>query len=171
VEAGQDLTLVAGCDCIVASYRGTDKLKRFDLELALATLEPGLLEMLIGGDAILSGSDVIGQHMPVQINCTDTQQPVVAIEAWQTLWEDDHPASTPNRYLRWVFPATRWQLGDMTLENALLQPTVTGYTRGNTNWGEGIFDDQPEAVGPAPAYFYDDVIPDAACGWQSFSIT
>src|SRR3954469_18573682 len=61
IEAGQDKTLVGGCDCIIAEYRGYDKLKRFDLELDLGVMEPGLFEMLLGSTAISSSGAIIGQ--------------------------------------------------------------------------------------------------------------
>ena len=51
-QAGVDQTLVGGCDCIIADYRGYDKLKRFDLELDLGVIEYGLLEMMLGAPAI-----------------------------------------------------------------------------------------------------------------------
>lgn len=171
VETGEEKTLVGGCDCIVAEYKGTDKLKRFDLELDLATVEPALFEMLTGGSAILDAEgDPIGVWWQSYANCSEDQQPNVAFEAWQDLWEDDHQASgTP--YLQWVFPSSRWQIGEQSLGNDFLQPKLTGFTRGNTLWGDGIFGDYPEAAEPLGGFFYTDEIPDAACGYRSFAIT
>jgi hypothetical protein len=168
--AGQDLDLLTGCNCVVASYRSDDKLKRFDLELDLATLEPGLLEMLTGGDAILDGGGFpIGLHFPIGVDCS-VAQANVAIEAWQELRDGDAPAPSPSRYLRWIWPATSWTYGAVTLGNEFMQPKLTGFSRGNSLWGEGPFDDQPEAV-TGPAVWMTDEIPDAACGYQSFAVT
>src|SRR5258708_28896946 len=90
IEAGQDLVLTGGCDCIIAAYRGYDKLKRFDLELDLGDVEPGLLEMLTGATAILNTGDPIGVWWNVnQFNCSVPAQPNVAFEAWQDGWDED----------------------------------------------------------------------------------
>jgi hypothetical protein len=173
IEEGEDKTLVGGCDCIVASYKGKDKLKRFNFEFESAVIEPGLLEMLTGGAAILDGSaqDPIGMWFANQLSCDGDSAPNVCFEAWQDLWEDDHQLAAPYRYLHWIWPSTYWQLGDVTLQNDFNQPTLTGFSRGNPVWGEGIYGDLPEAAEPLGGFFYTDTIPAAACGWQSHAIT
>ncbi len=91
LQAGDDKTLVGGCDCIIAEYKGFDKLKRFDLELDLGVIEPGLVEMMTGAPAIVDGSGFpIGWHWASQLSCANPVQPNVCIEAWQDLWEGDH---------------------------------------------------------------------------------
>lgn len=172
VEAGVSKTLVGGCDCIIADYRGYDKLKRFNLEIDLGKLEPGLQEMMIGASAILDADlDPIGIWWPSQLSCNDPSQPNVCFEGWQDLWEDDHQASAPFRFVHWIWPSTFWQIGDHTLQNDFNQPKLTGFTRGNPNWGLGIYGDLPEAAEPLGGWFYDDSIPTAECGWQSHAIT
>src|SRR3990167_6050700 len=95
LEEGDDKTLVGGCDCIVSSYRGYDKLKRFDLELDLGLLEPAMLELMLGADAILSGAVPIGLWWPSNFSCSDTPQPNVCFEGWQDAWVDDRQADAP----------------------------------------------------------------------------
>lgn len=171
IEAGSDTTLVGGCDCIVATRRGFDKLKRFTLQLDLGDVEPGLLEMLIGADAILDGADPIGIWWPVQqFDCAVPAQPSVAFEGWTDLWEDDRQAADWP-YAHWIWPSTSWQIGPHTLQNDFLQPQLNGYSRGNSQWGVGPFHDAPEAVGQLGGFFYDTEIPDASCGYQSHTIT
>lgn len=171
VEAGQDKTLVGGCDCVIASYRGYDKLKRFTLELDLGVLEPGLIEMLTGGAAILDGSGFpIGVWWPSQLNCSNPVQPNVCIEGWQDAWQDDHQDPTLP-YIHWIWPSSYWQIGDHSLQNDFTQPKITGFTRGNTSWGLGIFGDQPEAAQPLGGFFRSATRPFAACGYQSWAIT
>lgn len=172
-EAGKDTTMVGGCDCIVATYRGDDKLKRFDLELDLATMEWAMFEMMTGSSAILgTGSDVIGTWFNDNaFDCSVASQPLVAFEGWQTGWEDDRQ-SVDFPYLHWLFPATKWSLGAQTLQNDFNQPKLTGFTRGNAAWGMGIFDDQPEAAGPlGGAWQTADAPPAASCGYQTHSVT
>lgn len=173
IEAGQDRVLVGGCDCIVAQYRGYDKLKRFTLELDLGVLEPGLIEMLTGAPAIHAGTstDVIGVSWPVQASCQDPASPNVAVEGWQDLWEEDHQA-TVYPYVHWVWPSSFWQIGDLTLQNDFNQPRLNGFTRGNPNWNTAnIYHDLPSSLGDNGGFFYDTIRPTAQCGYQSHSIT
>lgn len=171
IQAGDDKTVVGGCDCIVAQYRGYDKLKYFNLELDLALLEPALLEMLLGADAILDGADVIGNWWPSQLSCSDATQPNVCIEGWQDAWDDDH-ADSATPYIHWVWPSSYWQISDHTLQNDFTQPKLTAFTRANPNWGLGIYGDLPEAAGPLGGWFYTaDVPPTASCGYQTHAIT
>lgn len=172
IEAGRESTLIGGCDCIVAQYKGRDKLKYFGLQLDLAVIEPGLKEMLLGASVILDGADPIGNWWASDqtFDCSNTDGNV-CLEAWQDLWEDDHQMASPHRYLHWIWPSSYWQIGPHTLQNDFTQPQLNGFTRGNSVWGEGIFGDQPEAADPFGGYFFSDSIPDAACGYQSFAIT
>lgn len=170
-EAGKDTTLVGGCDCIIATYRGFDKLKRFEFELDLAALEWGLFEMLTGGAAITSGSDVIGNWFSDNaFDCSVAAQPNVAFEGWQTGWDDDRQDTTWP-YIHWLWPSTFWSLSAMTLQNDFNQPKLTGFSRGNSAWGTGIYSDQPEAASPLGGGWYSASIPAAACGYQTHSIT
>ena len=173
VEAGQDKTLTGGCDCVIATYRGYDKLKRFDFELDTGVLEPALIEMLVGGTIISSGADPIGVWWSDQsLQCGSTPQANVMFEAWQDAWETDHQhAVLP--YIHWIWPSTYWQIGAHSLQNDFLQPKITGFSRGNTAIGDGIFGDLPalETIGPLGGFFYDDTIPTATCGYESHAIT
>ena len=171
IEAGADLTMVGGCDCIIAAYRGNDKLKRFDLALALGMLEPALLEMLLGGSAITQGGQISGMWWPSQMACDDAPQPNLAFEGWQDTWEDDHQGNAPFRYIHWVWPSTRWQIGEHTLGNEFLQPSVNGFSRSNPNWGLGIYGDYPEAADPVGGFFFTNDLPDAVCDYQTEGLT
>lgn len=170
IQAGDDKTLVGGCDCIIAEYHGYDKLKYFDLELDLGLVEPGLLEMLTGGTAILSGGVPIGLDFPNQLDCSQPTQPNVAIEAWQAMWTDDHQNST-YPYARYVFPSSYWQLSDFSLQMDFNQPKLTGWTRSNPNWGTGIFHDTTVSIGVQGGFYYDTGLPLMECGYQSWAIT
>lgn len=172
IEAGQDKTLVGGCDCLIASYRGYDKLKRFDLELDMGVVEPGLIEMLIGADAIFSGGDVIGDWWAHDqtFACGTNPQPNVAVEAWQDNWLDD--AQDPTLpYLHWIFPSSYWQIAAQTLQNDFLQPKLTGFTRGNTVFGTGPYGDLPEAAQPLGGFFQTTTRPTGDCGYATVAAT
>jgi len=171
IEAGEDRTRVGGCDCIVASYRGKDKLKWFEFALELGVWEPGLIEMLTGASAILQTTDPIGFQWSEQaFDCSGSVQPNVVLEGWQVLQNQSSPDAT-YPYMHWVWPSTFWQIGDYTLENDFAAPTLNGYSQPNANWGDGIYSDVPESINSLGAGFYTATIPDAACGYQSHAIT
>lgn len=170
-EAGQDLVLTGGCDCIIAEYRGFDKLKRFDLELDIGTFEPGLIEMMIGAAAIVDSGAPIGVWWPTsQFDCGVPAQPNVCIEAWQDAWDEDQQSSV-FPFIQHIFPSSFWSIGATTLQNDFTQPKLTGFTRQNTNWGLGIYGDQPETAQPLGGSFYTTTRPDGSCGYQSHAIT
>lgn len=179
IDAGQDKTLIGGCDCIIAQYRGYDKLKYFTLELDLGVWEPGLIEMMTGA-AVLNDNigETIGNNWPVQTDCSAAVQPNVAIEAWQDGWATDHQ-DTLWPYVHWVWPSSFWQISDNTLQNDFNQPKLAGFTRGNSAWGamsggNGPYKDLPTAMAPIGVmggWHYASTIPTARCGYQSFTIT
>lgn len=170
ILAGETKDLKGGCDQLVATYRGQDILKRFNLELDTGTISPALEEILTGGSAVVDGSgDPIGVQF--QVPC-GTQQPFVAFEAWQDLYDCDHQPSAPFPYKRWIWPATRWQRGPETLQNDFDQPKFLGFSVGNSNWGEGIYGDLTTAVEANGMWIFDTELPQAAeCSWQSHAIT
>lgn len=174
VEQGDERTLKSGCGCIIATYKGIDSLKRFDLELDLGKIEPGLLSLLIGADEILSGADPIGLWWAGQLTCDDEPVAPVMLEGWQTAWDGAGPAASPNRYVHWIWPFTRWQIGQHTLQDDFFQPKVTGFSQANNAIGLGIHDDIPVGevqIGPLGGFFYDDNLPTAQCGPQTVGIT
>jgi hypothetical protein len=169
ILAGEVKDLKGGCDQLVATYRGQDILKRFNLELDMGKTLPALEELLTGGSAIVDmGGDPIGVQF--QVPC-GSQQPFVVFEAWQDLWDCDHQPSDPYPYRRWVFPSSRWQRGPETLQNDFDQPKFTGFSVANANWGEGIYGDLTAPVGANGQWFFDTELPTALCGWGSQPIT
>lgn len=169
ILAGESKDLKGGCDQLVATYRGQDILKRFNLELDMGQVLPALEEMMTGGAAI---TDLSGEPIGVQFQVPcGSQQPYVAFEAWQDLWDCDHQPSSPYPYRRWVFPSSRWQRGPETLQNDFDQPKFTGFSVANSNWGEGIYHDTTVAAGANGDWFFDTVLPTPLCGYGSWSIT
>ncbi len=172
IEAGADRTLIGGCDCIIATYRGYDKLKRFDFQFDDGELEPALMELMLGSQAITVSGDVRGQWWSENaFDCSTAAQPNICFEAWQDAWDQDRQnAALP--YLHWIWPSTYWQIGPHTLQNDFNQPQITGFSRGNSQWGLGIFGDLPEAAQPLGGFFFTATVPPtAACGYQSQAIT
>lgn len=175
IEEGLDSTLVGGCDCIIASYKGTNKLKRFEFGMELPTFEPALLEILTGSTLIVDTSVVpvpIGVGWPAQLSCDATQQPNVAIEWWSDLWVDDQQ-SADWPFVHSIYPSSYWQIGQQTAQNDFNNPTLNGFTRTNTLFGNPYTDlpasAQTALEGGSPgAQFLTTTDPPAAdCAYQS----
>lgn len=179
IEAGQDKTLVGGCDCIIAQYRGYDKLKYFTFQLDLGVMEPALIEMLTGAPVLNDNiGEAIGNNWPVQTDCSSAVQPPVAVEAWSDGWSTDRQdAVWP--YVHWVWPQSYWQFAPITLQNDFVQPQLTGFSRGNSVWGamvggNGPWKDLPAGMAPIGTmggWHYTSTTPVARCGYQSYTIT
>src|SRR5262245_55467612 len=73
IETGADITLTGGCDCVISTYRGVDKLKRFEFEITNPKLAPAMYEMMLGGTVINNGADPVGTIWPVALACGETQ--------------------------------------------------------------------------------------------------
>lgn len=172
VLAGDTKDLIGGCDCVIATYRGKDKLRRFNLKLTMGTIEPAQIELMLGAGLFVNGSsENIGASWPTsQISCSGAQAPPSAIEAWSDLWIGDNQPQTGPRYIRWIFPMTFWQLDAWTLQNDLAGFGFTGFTRSNP-WANPYID-FPTGVTTVPGqggFFFDSTIPSAYCGYSTTS--
>lgn len=172
IEAGKDSTLKGGCDCIIASYKGPDLLKRFTLEFGQAAIEPGMLSLMLGATLISDTSPEpvpIGVWWPAQVGCELPPPPNVAFEFWTQVYDGDAPNDTWP-YIHHVYPFVNWQQGPQTYEDDFAQPSIVGNARSNIQWGEGPYGDQPSGIpGNSPGgFFYTaDALPDAACGYAT----
>lgn len=141
ISTGQDREVRSGCDCIVAASKAPDILRRFTFQLDQGVLEPGLIAMLLGQQPILdpaAASNVIGVNWLVdQFACGSPQS--VALEGWSSAEDLDHPdADFP--WLHWRWPSTTWQIGPATLNADYFQPQLTGFSQGNTEFGDPFTD-------------------------------
>lgn len=173
IEEGSDRTLKSGCDCIIATAKFPNLLKRFDFEINLGSLEPALMSLMTGAPIRLDESDTpvpIGYDFPVQVSCSDTPPPQVAVEIWSDNWESDHDSPTLP-YFHWVFPGTRWNIGPTTLNSDFAPIVLNGFSFGNNEWGHGPYTDAPaQVIGQLGSVFQSaDAIPDAVCGFQTIS--
>jgi hypothetical protein len=174
VEAGADLTLKGGCDCIIGTYRGPDLFKRHTFEVSIGALEFGMMALMLGATPILEGTDpddVIGLIGPNQVSCADAPPPNVALEVWSYAWEDDHQ-NEGLPYIHWLWPLTRWQVGPATLGVDFFQPALTGFSQSNPLWGAGPYDDDPGVDvgdGPYAVWLTDTAPPDAECAYGTIT--
>lgn len=172
IEAGKDSTLKGGCDCIIATYKGPDLLKRFELEFGIATIEPAMMSLMLGSTLILDDSVTpvpIGNWWPAQVGCDLDPPPNTAFEFWTKVYDGDAPNNTWP-YIHHVYPFVNWQIGPQTYEDEFAQPTLQGVARSNIVWNEGPYGDQPDGVpGNSPGgFFYTaEALPAAACGFAT----
>lgn len=172
VEAGKDSTLKGGCDCIIASYKGPDLLKRFELAFDFAAVEPAMLSLMLGATLVSDSSTVpvpIGVFWPDQVGCNVSGPPNVAFEFWTKVWDGDNQNNSWP-YIHHVYPFVNFQIGPQTYEDDFAQPSVTGTCRTNNVWNKGPYGDTPTGVpGNSPGgFFYTaTALPAAACGYAS----
>lgn len=173
IEEGSDRTLKSGCDCIIATAKFPNLLKRFGFEISLGALEPGLISLMTGASVILDESTIpvpIGWDWPVQISCSDTPPPKVALEVWSDNWDSDHQSAVlPN--IHWIWPATQWQIGPSQLNSDFAPIVLNGFSEGNTRWGHGPYGDDPgQVIGQLGSVFQTaDAVPAGECGYQTIT--
>lgn len=157
-----------GCNCLIASAKYPPLLKRFNLVIQKGKLEPGLESMMIGSDVVLDGADPIGAWWPNNSECGDTPPPFVALEVW-TQAQVGNAQSAQWPYIHWIWPMTRWSLGQGTLNSDIKVDTLNGYSIPNSAWGHGPYGDDPgEVVGPQGGYWFTtDAPPAGVCGYQT----
>lgn len=166
IQQGANQILTGGCDCTVADYRGTDKLRRFLFQMGTAAVEPGLLALLIGADVITDAGDIIGVTWPGPQEC-GTNPTAVALEFWTRHWVGD--AVDPVwPWFHHVYPSTSWQIGNQQYANDFAQPQINGFSRQNLLWGNGPYGDQPAGIDISRGGFYltAEDPPVATCGFS-----
>lgn len=173
IEEGSDRVLKSGCDCIIATAKFPNLLKRFDFEINIGALEPAMISLMTGAPIRLDASVVpvpVGYDFPVQVSCTNTPPPKVALEIWTDNWESDHQSPTLP-WLKWVWPGTRWNIGPSTLNNDFSPLVLNGFSFGNTRWGHGPYLDAPlQVIGQLGSVFQSAAaLPAASCGYQTIT--
>ena len=141
IETGATFSVRNGCGCSIARFKANDTFNWLEFAFVEAALEPELQAFLLGAATIEDGSDVVGLAYPGALAC-DEDEPAVAFEFWtQHIVGSAQDATFP--WFHFVFPKTIWQLGNNTFEENIAQPTVNGFSRTNTNWGDGPYADGP----------------------------
>lgn len=177
VEEGDEFTIKNGCGAICAQYKDDDRVKGATIGLELCHLDAYLISLLTGGSRILdlggAGSgDTIGYELPG----TDGSNPGVCLELWSKAWNGAALATpafaggSTAVYFHFVLPLTKFQLGELTLENGILKVPANGFGRENPRiTSNGPFDDWPAdvvsrgGITKAMGWFFDTSMPSASC--------
>lgn len=141
-----------------------------DLRVNLCTLDAELVEFLAGGTLIVESYDTTGYLAPTDATVNTNG---VSIEGWSYAWAGRQRKTKggSNAYWRHFFPKTKWQAGELVVENGIGTLPLTGTGESNSGWSTGLAADPiPTAVGEAVyGYWLDDAIPTAQCGVQEIA--
>ena len=166
---GSDRELRSGCDCVIASAKFPDLLKRMTLEIQKGELTPALEAMMLGSAVVLdpdAPADIIGEMWPDNSACGDTPPPRVALEVWSQAYEGNGQSQTLP-FIHWIFPMTRWSLGQSVLSTDFKTTVLTGYSEPNGLWGHGPYGDDI-LVGAQGGYWFETAgPPSSVCGYQT----
>lgn len=167
---GADVEQRSGCDCVVVSYRSEDVFKRWELEMPQTKLQPSVQEMLLGG-TLVTGSDgsatvPTGIAYAGPVACGQSRDRV-QVEFWTMHVTDGSDAQDPTfPWIHHVYPNMSFTLSNQTYEGGTFaNPTLSGFTRTNSQWGDGPYGDGPGVDMPHGGWFYTDdpTLPTASC--------
>lgn len=141
IETGNTFSVRNGCGCSVARFKANDIFNWFEFTFVDAALEPEMMAMMLGSNTIVDGLDVVGLAFQGALAC-DQDEPAVALEFWtKHIVGSGQDGVFP--WVHWVFPKTVWALSDNTFEEDIAQPSLTGFSRTNAQWGDGPYGDGP----------------------------
>jgi hypothetical protein len=169
IDQGTDVTARDGCGCRTVSVKGNPVFNWFEFTFGKDVLEPAI-EALMTGDTPITdpgnGNLVVGINGAGALGCED--DPIyVGFEMWAKHYVNTAPDGT-YKLVHWVFPSTRWQWGDNTIEEGVSRTVLTGFSRSNSLWGSGPYGDGPpdgsDVVEWARWVTNDDLPEATACG-------
>lgn len=167
-EAGNSFSVRNGCGCGIARRKFPDTFNYWELSLQMASLEPEMIAFMIGASTIEDGADVVGVAFPSSLAC-DEASPAVAFEFWsEHVVGSGLDATYP--YFHWVFPSSTWVISDNTFEEGPAQPSLTGTSQTNGNWGDGPYGDGPpdsQDISEGGFWATADALPTAECAAQN----
>lgn len=173
VEAGDEDIVKNACGSLCQTFEECDRLKTVDIEINVCSLEPDLVNLLIGGRSFVSGGTTWGVEFPLP---TDACNNGVCMEMWQLAWNQDTQAVSSNSllYVHWIFPKVLFQIADFKVENKFTIFKFKGKCKVNPKiTANGPYDDWPASTGIVAAggltglggFIYDTTtLPAATCG-------
>ena len=172
IEAGNTISVRNGCGCKIMSLKFADTFNWWEFEFTDAALEPQMQAFMLGAATITDGADVVGVAWPATLDC-DEAEPAVAFEFW-TKHGVGSGVDAAYPWIHHVYPLTIWQLGNNTFDTNASEPVLSGFSRTNSNWGDGPYGDGPpdsEDISDGGYWKTDVVPPTAACAAVSVTST
>lgn len=169
-EDGDEIKQKNGCGAVCLDYKSPPSYLREDATLELCSVDPELMQMLIGGAVLTSGARV-GQAAPA-IGVISTQaQNGVSIELWAKRIRNGVVDAT-NPYAWYVFPkVTNIKLTSANHENAAHLPAFSLEMYENPNWFNGPLNDWPAASDKTWQWLPWNSIPTPSCGYRTLAST
>lgn len=166
IDTGATFSQRNGCGCSIARFKAEDIFNWWEFTFTDGAFEPDLIALLLGSTIITDGANRVGVHWPLNLDC-DQVRPMVALEVWtQHIFGSKKDSQYP--YIHWVWPASKWTMGDNTAEEDFMNPVITGVSLSNPLWGSGPFGDGPpngaDVGQEGAAWLTDDIPPVATCG-------
>lgn len=172
IETGNTFSARNGCGCSIARFKANDTFNWFEFQFADGALEPIMEGFLLGSETIVDGADTVGIAFQGALEC-DEDEPAVALEFWtKHIVGSGQDGTYP--WVHWVFPKTVWALADRSAEEDIMQPAVSGFSRTNTQWGDGPYGDGPpdgQDIREGGYWKTDIDPPSAACAAQAVTAT
>lgn len=144
-EDGEEITQKNANGELCINDRSRDEFKRWDLEIELCEVDPGLVELMTQATLETDANDdTVGIRIPEGASTES-----VALELWSGVpGEDcgDGPEQFGYLLLPFIIPGT---LGDITIENGATTFTMAAHTRAGGGWGSGPYDVVADADGNA----------------------
>lgn len=165
IVVGPVVNLPGGCCASIANAKLDDSQVRVNFAFIRGGLEPALETLLVGGDPIVDGANIIGATEPAPSSCGVAARQV-AFEFWTKNWNGDAQDQVWP-WIHWTYPSTSWSKGARTASADFMQPTVNGFSRTNDLWGNGPYADQPAGIDASRGAWYltQDELPTAECGF------
>ena len=142
-STGDDLELKNGCGDICATVKTGDKLKRMNLTLQLCTRNPETIELMTGAWLYEGTGDNAGEFTGAARRGIGLSDPdPVSVEIWTQAVSNTGSCNTSGaNWWRWLYPWSKWTLGDVTHEAGISTVSMTGFaeanpTRINTCWND-----------------------------------
>lgn len=161
IDTGNSFTARNGCGCAVARFKSPDTFNWWEFTFVNNAVEPQLEAFLLGATTIDDGG-VVGIAYPATLAC-DEDEPAVAFEFWvERISGSGQDGTFP--WVHFCYPMTIWQVGNNTYDENFGKPTLTGFSRTNSQWGEGPFGDGPPDAADISdgGYWFTDVDPPSA---------
>jgi hypothetical protein len=151
-----------GCGAICATLTQDDTIDGADLTLTLCQLDAELIALLTGATVVPEPN--LGLEFPAP---GSTLGDGASLEIWSLAWDNDEQAvdGADLLYFHWVFPKTKWIIGNTKIDENILQVPLTGQCFANSQFADGPENDLPEDFSWI-GVFKDTEIPAASCALQ-----
>lgn len=169
---GNTIELPNGCGCLLVSLVEDPQPNGYEITVTNGRINAELRELLLGTPVVSwadgTGLVAAGNQNPIRGTC-GVRKAGVAAEFWQQAIDyDDQDPDYP--FVHYVFPKVVFHEADFTMNNDATTKAVTGRTRESAGFGEGPYDDLPEASDVNGMWFFDTDMPEAVVGYQTVAV-